>query len=110
MLGADLCTAFCDVAVADPEEVLELFCPILGIERVHFKDRAVNQKSRADDFFMVHTVAEYAANIRTKKALDAIAILLSAIDVRLLHPPRAVLGVWPPRVEFFDAFLDLEIP
>src|SRR5688572_8220324 len=110
MLGADLCTAFCDVAVADPEHVFEFFCPILGIERVHFKRSGVNQKSRPDEFFVFHMVAEYVANILTKKSLDALAKILYAIDVRLLHPPRAVLSVRRPRAEFFDAFLDLEIP
>src|SRR6186713_896412 len=110
MFRTDLGTAFCNIAVADPKHFFKFFSSILGIERMHFKRRGVNQEPRADEFFVFHMVAEYVANFLTKKALDALAKLLYAIDVRLLHTPRAVLSVRRPRVEFLDAFLYLEIP
>ena len=55
-------------------------------------------------------VAEHVANILAQETLDAFAKFLHAVDVLLLHPPCAVLGVGRPRLEFLDAFFDLVVP
>ena len=93
VLRANLCTAFCDVAVADAEKVFQLLGPVFGIERMHFERSRINQKSRADKFVMLFMIAKHVTNVLAQKALDALAKFLDAVDVRLLHPPRSVRGV-----------------
>ena len=108
--GTDLCAAFCDVAVADAEQVLEILGAVLGVERVHLERGGVNEKSRADKFLVFCVVAKHVTNVLAQKTLDALAKFLHAVDVFLLHSPRAVLGVGRSRFEFLDAFFDLVIP
>src|SRR4051812_47426391 len=79
MLRTDLCAAFCDVAVADAEQVLQVLCPVFSIKRMHLKRRRVHQKSRSDKFVVFLMVAKHVANILTEKTLDAFAKFLHAI-------------------------------
>ena len=44
-------------------------------------------------------IAQHVADVLAEEALDALAELLHALDVRLRHPPRAVGGVGRPRLE-----------
>src|SRR5258708_32586375 len=94
--GTNLCAAFGDVTIADAREVVEIFGPILGVERVHFEGRRVNKKSRPDKFLMLFMIPEDVAHILAQKTLDTLAKLLHAVYVLLLHSPGAVLCIgWP---------------
>src|SRR5262245_6144233 len=59
---------------------------------------------------MLYVIAKYMANILAKIALDTLTKFLYAINIGLVHPPRAILSVRCSRIELFDAFLDLEVP
>jgi len=110
MLGANFGAAFCYVAVTDAEIFAQLSDAVFGVERVHFERRDVDEKTRADKFVVHFMIAQHMADVLTQKTFDALAKFLHAVDVRLLHPPGAVLGVGRSRLEFLDAFLDFEIP
>ena len=110
VLRAHLCTAFCDVAVADAEQVFEILSAAFGVERMHLERGGVNKKTRADKLVMLFVIAEDMANVLTKKTLNALAKFLHAVDVGLLHSPRAVRGVGRPRFEFLDPLFDLVVP
>lgn len=55
-------------------------------------------------------VTKDVADVLTKKALNALAELLHAVDISLIHSPSAILRVGRTRFEFLNAFLDLEVP
>ena len=110
MFRANLGTTFCDVAVADTEFILELADAILRVQRMHLEGGSVNKKSRTYKLVVLLVITKDVTDILTQKTLDAFPEFLHAVDVRLLHPPRAVLGVGRPWVKFLDAFLDLVVP
>ncbi len=110
VFGADFGAAFGDVAIADAELVFQFVDSIFGIERVHLERRRIDEKSRPDELFVLHVVAKDVANILAEITLDALAKFLNAVDVGLLHPPRAVCGIRRPRLELLDALLDLVVP
>src|SRR6476660_8167573 len=59
---------------------------------------------------MLLMIAKHVTNVLAKKALDALAKFLHAVDVRLLHSPRSVRGVRRSWFEFLYPLLDLVIP
>src|SRR5260221_308266 len=77
---------------------------------MHLKRSSVNQKSRPDKLLMLFMITQNMTHILTQETLDAFAKFLHAVDVLLLHPPRAVLGVRRSRLELLDAFFDLIVP
>ena len=83
---------------------------VLGVERVHLERRRVHEEARADELVVLVVVAQHVADVLAEEALDALAEFLHAIDVGLLHPPRAVGRVGLARLERLDALLDLEVP
>ena len=83
---------------------------ILGIERMHFKRRDVNQKSRPNKFVVHLMIAQHVANILAKKTLDAFPKFLHAIDVLLLHSPGSIRRIRRSRLELLDLFLHSKIP
>ena len=48
------------------------------------------QESRTDELVVQVVIAQDVADVLAEEALDALAEFLHAIDVALLHPPRAV--------------------
>ena len=99
MSRADLRAALGDVAIADPLLPSQFLDPIFRVERMHFERGGVNEKARPDELVVHVMVAQHMADVLAKKALDAFAEFLHAIDVLLCHPPRAVGGIWRPRLE-----------
>ena len=81
---------------------------VFGVERVHLECGGVNEKARPDEFIVLVMIAQHVANILAKKALDAFAEFLHAIDVLLLHPPRSVRRIGRSRFELLDLLLHLE--
>jgi hypothetical protein len=68
-----------------------------------------SEKPRADELLVLVVVAEDVADVLAQEALDALAELLHAVRVRLVHPPRAVRGVRRPRLERDDPLLLTEV-
>ena len=60
--------------------------------------------------FRLVVLAKHVADVLAQEALDALAELLHAVDVALLHPPRTVRRVGGPRLESRDLLLDPEVP
>src|SRR5688572_21082221 len=77
---------------------------------MHLERGCINKKPRTDEFFVLSVIAKNMAHVLAEKTLDAFTKFLYPIDVRLLHPPRAVLGVGFAGLEFLNAFLYIEIP
>src|SRR5437773_6585830 len=77
---------------------------------MHFKSGNMNEKSRTDKLLMLVMVAKHVTDILAQKALDTFAKFLHAVDIRLLHSPCSVCGIWRPRIEFLDTLLDFVIP
>src|SRR5262245_60360219 len=109
-LGANLTAARSDVAVPDIVLTLQVRNAVFGIQRVHLERRGVDQEARADELIVLMVVTQYVAHILTQKALDALAELLHAFDVRLLHAPRAIVRVRTPGLKPLDLLFDPEIP
>jgi len=110
VLGAYLCAAFCDVAIADPMSVLQFLRSVLGVERVHLKGGRVNEKPWADKLCMFLVISKHVTHILAQETLDTFAKFLHAVDVFLHHSPRTVLGVGLTRLEFLDPLFDLVVP
>ena len=89
VLGAHLGAALGDVAQADLELVLHELAPVERVERVHVEARQVDQEARPGERPLL-VVADDVTHVLAEEALDALPELLDAIDVLLLHPPRAV--------------------
>ena len=60
---------------------------------MHLERRGVDQETRADELLVLVVIAQHVADVLAQEALDALAELLHAIDVRLRHAPGAVGGV-----------------
>ena len=82
--------------------LLQVRHAVLGVERVHLQRRRVDQEPRADELVVLVVVAQDVAHVLAQEALDALAELLHAVDVLLLHPPGAVGGVGLARLERLD--------
>ena len=83
---------------------------VFGVQRVHLQRGGINQKARADEFFVLVMVAQYMADILAEKTFDALAEFLHAVNVLLRHAPGAVRRVRLARIEFLDLLFDPEIP
>ena len=107
---ADLRAALRDVAVADAVLLLQVRHAVRGVERVHLQLRDVDEEPRADELVVLVVVAQDVAHVLAQEALDALAELLHAVGVLLLHPPGAVGVVRLPRLERLDLLLHLVVP
>ena len=63
---------------------------IVGVERMHLERRCIDEEARPDELLVLVVIAQHVADVLAQEALDALAEFLHAIDVALLHPPRAV--------------------
>ena len=84
--------------------------PIFGIERVHLQGGRVNQETRPDKAIVHLMIAQYVADILTKKTLDAFPKLLHPIDIFLLHSPGPVRRIRRTRFKFLDLLFHPKIP
>src|SRR4029079_12172132 len=109
-LRTDLRAALRDVAVADPVRLAQLGDAVLGVQRVHLQRRRVDQEARPDELLVLVVVAKHVADVLAQEALDALAELLHALDVFLLHAPGPVGRVRLPRLEGLDLLLHAEVP
>ena len=73
-----------------PSRFLQVGSAIGGVERVHLQRGRVDEEARADELVVLVVIAQDVAHVLAQEALDALAELLHAIDVLLLHPPGAV--------------------
>src|SRR5712692_10012116 len=73
---------------------------------MHFQARDANKEAWTPELFLLVVIAQYVANVLTKKALNALAKLLHAIDLALIHLP---FHVWPGG-ERRDFLVDAVIP
>src|SRR3954470_4941780 len=90
-LGADLAAALGDVAVAEPEILLRRVLAVDDVERVHVQLGQPDQEARTGERGLVLlVVTDDVAGVLAEVALDALAELLRALDVDLLHPVVAV--------------------
>src|SRR5690349_6104235 len=77
--GADFGAALGDVAIADTVLLAEVGEAVIGVERVHFECRGIDEEARADEFAVLVVVAEHVANVLAEEALDTFAEFLHAI-------------------------------
>ncbi len=64
---------------------------ILDIQWVHLEARQADHEARSDEAFLAFTIPEDVAHVLTQEALDALAELLHAIDIFLVHAEVSVL-------------------
>ena len=69
---------------------LQIVYPVLGIERMHFKRRRIHEEARTDELVVLVVLAQHVADVLAEETLDALAKLLHAFDVGLLHAPGAI--------------------
>ena len=95
VFGTHLCAALGDVAHTDARLVLGEPASVVGVEWVHVELGVAQEVPRAGKCWLVLLVVTYdVANGLAEPALDALAELLAALDVLLLHPVVAVLVPW----------------
>src|ERR1035438_9248897 len=86
VLGTDLGAALGDVAVAETHLLFQEFATVVGIEGVHLELGVANEETRPGVVRLVlFVVPDDVADVLAQEALDALAELLSAIDVLLEH-------------------------
>src|SRR5712692_10164834 len=73
---------------------------------MHFQSRDAHKKAWAPELFLLFVIAQHVANVLAEKTLDALAKLLHAIDLALIHLP---FHVWLGR-ERRNLFVDAVIP
>ena len=76
-----------------------------GVERVHLERGRVDEEARADELLVLAVIAQHVADVLAQEALDALAVLLDAVDVLLRHPPGAVGRVGLRGLNFWIVFL-----
>ena len=84
--------------------------PVLGIERMHFKRGDIDQEPRSNELLVEVMFAQHVAHILAQITFDALAKLLDAVDVFLLHSPRPVRGIGRARLKLFDPLFHLVVP
>ena len=77
---------------------------------MHLQRRGVHQEARPDEFIFLVVVADDVADILAQEALNALAELLHAVNVLLVHGPGAISIVRLARLERLDGLLDAEVP
>ncbi len=82
-----------------PPAVAQIAHAVGGIERIHLQRGRIHQEARADELVVHVVVAQDVADVLAQEALDALAELLHAVHVGLLHAPGAVGGVGLARLE-----------
>src|SRR5438093_772081 len=85
ILRTNVGAAFRDVAISNPERLLQFRQTIRRIQWMHFKRRNVHQKTWPDELLVQMMLAQDMANILAQIALDAFAKFLNPVDVGLLH-------------------------
>src|SRR6185369_15091947 len=88
VLRADLGAALGDVAVADAATVLEIPTPVRFVDRMHLEPRGPDEEARTHERALGLVVAQDVADVLAQEAFDALPVLLDALDVLLLPPPR----------------------
>src|SRR5712691_4234735 len=106
VFGTDFGAALGDVAEADSKFVLQQLTSIQAVEWVHFQTRDANKEAWAPELFLLIVIAQHVANVLAEEALDALAKLLHAIDLALIHLP---VHVWL-GCERRNLFVDAVIP
>ncbi len=110
MFWAHLGAALGDIAVANTVAILEVADAVFRIEWMHLQRRGVHQEARPDEFIFLVMVADDVADILAQEALNALAELLHAVDVLLVHGPGAISIVRLAGLERLDGLLDAEVP
>ena len=95
-----------DVAEADAELVLQHLCARDAVERMHLERGRADEEARSAKLFLLVVIAQDVADILAEEALDALAELLHAIDVALVHLPLDAGA----RLEGRDLLIHFEIP
>src|SRR5438046_10487970 len=73
---------------------------------MHFQTRDAHKEAWASELLYLLVIAQHVANVLTEKAFNALAKLLHAIDLALIHLP---FHVWP-GCERRNLFVDAVIP
>ena len=95
MLRTDFSTAFCNVAVADAEDVFEFLQVIEGIQWMHRQKRDADEETRTGkipDLLITH----HTTDILAEEELDTFVEFLNEFYVLQLHPVSIVglKGLW----------------
>src|ERR1700733_2131728 len=106
IFGTDLSAALGDVTEADAQLFLQQTCAGGAVERMHLKRSGAYEEPRAAKLLLLAVVAQDEADILAEEALNALAKLLYAIYVPLVHLPNGVRA----RLERRDLLIDSEIP
>ena len=99
-----------DVAVTDVVLVPQIADPVFGIKRMHFERSGIDEQTRTDKLVVLVVFSQDVAHVLAEKTLDALAKLLHALDVGLLHAPCAIGRVGWAWLELLDRLLGPEIP
>src|SRR5258706_792230 len=81
-----------DVAKTGSELLANGRDPVQRVERVHLERRQADHEARPHERVLARLVPQNVADVLAQIALDALAELLHAVDVPLLHPVRAAGG------------------
>ena len=104
--GADFGAAFRDVAESEAALVRNELGPVERVERMHLEARDADQEPRPEVAAVQSVIAQDVTHVLAEEALDALAKLGDAVDVRLANRPVRV-GLWRER---WDPFVDLVVP
>lgn len=110
MFRAHLGAALGDIAVANTVAILEVADAVFRIERMHLQRRGVHQEARSNEFVFLVMVTDDVADILAQEAFNALAELLHAVNVLLVHGPGAISIVRLARLKRLDGLLDTEVP
>src|SRR5579885_2514644 len=92
LFRTNLAAALGDVAIAYAALFPEVLQTVSAVERMHLKPRDADEETRAGEIRFLVMVAQHVADVLAQEAFNALAKLLHAIHVLLVHPPLGILA------------------
>src|SRR5260370_10365298 len=106
IFGAYLSAALGDVAETDAQFLLQHLCPRDAVQRMHVKRSRTDEEARSAKLLLFAVLAQNMADVLAEKALNALAKLLHAVHIPLVHLPFDARL----RLEWRDLLIHFKIP
>src|SRR5260370_6967344 len=106
IFGAYLSAALGDVAETDAQFLLQHLCSRDAVKGMHLKRSRTDEEARSAKLLLFAVLAQNMADVLAEKALNALAKLLHAVHVALVHLPLDSR----PWLEWRDLSIHFEVP
>src|SRR5258705_1776392 len=102
----NLRTTLGDIAQTDAELIFQQMGARQTVKGMHFQSGNANEEARPTKLFLLFVISQNMTDVLAKETLDALAKLLHAVHVALIHLPFDIRT----RTERWDLSVDTVIP